>query len=769
MGLSHRASVGSRGLAVVFSAIGVLAVGLPVAWSRVTADDPSSGPGAYPAAYAITGAKIVAGPGKTFDPGTIVVRRGVIEAVGLAKDVTVPYDAETIEGKGLVVYPGFIDLYTTIGQRAGVERSATGKGRPVDLAEAPLTSTPPDNRKGLTPEFEVATALELTDAMAEPRRRLGFTDLLSAPSGAIATGQSALVSLSGLPRREAIISAPVALHVHVSPPTEPAAAASPAQPTPGQVPGPGRRRGFGAQEGAGENPYPRVLMGSVAHFRQAMLDAEHQQKLTAYYEAHGGAQPPFDPALKALQAARSKKLPVWWEANTRDEIHRALDLAEEFGTTAVIVGGLEAAKVADRLKAAKVPVVLRLNFAEEPKIPSEAEYRKKAATERDDPLRTLAHKNAKWKEQVSTAAALSKAGVSFAFATEGVEQLTTFPTAIRQLITAGLTADAALAALTQHAAVIAGVDKRLGTIEAGKLDHLIAMTGPFNESSAKVRYVLIDGLKFEIKPEDRARTKSRAGGPDGPGGGRGGFGRDSADSQDDMDEPAAPKSKRSTDRPKPVEKPDALVKKDAPKKPDVPAKPASPVVAESKPVAAKPPIAKAEAPKAAPAPPFVDIASEFDEDRKPTIHTGGDVLIKGATILTVTRGTIAKGSILIEHGKIKAVGSGVTAPVGVKVIDATGLVAMPGIIDTHSHIAVQGGVNEGTLVGGSGGPCQRRCDRRRRRDLPGDRRWDDHGPAAPRLRQHDRRPARGRQAALRTGRAGHDHQGRSLWREVRPR
>ena len=142
-----------------------------------------------------------------------MVRRGIIEAVGPTKDVTVPYDAETIDGKGLVVYPGFIDLYTTIGQRAGVERSATGKGRPVDLAEAPLVSTPPDNRKGLTPEFEVAGALELTDALAEPRRRLGFTDLLSAPAGAIATGQSALVSLSGLPRREVIVAAPVALHV----------------------------------------------------------------------------------------------------------------------------------------------------------------------------------------------------------------------------------------------------------------------------------------------------------------------------------------------------------------------------------------------------------------------------------------------------------------------------------------------------------------------------------------------------------------------------
>ena len=43
---------------------------------------------------------------------------------------------------------------------------------------------------------------------------------------------------------------------------------------------------------------------------------------------------------------------------------------------------------------------------------------------------------------------------------------------------------------------------------------MIVMTAPFSEEKADVRYVLIDGLKFEIKPEDRARTKGRAGGPD---------------------------------------------------------------------------------------------------------------------------------------------------------------------------------------------------------------------------------------------------------------
>ena len=74
--------------------------------------------------------------------------------------------------------------------------------------------------------------------------------------------------------------------------------------------------------------------------------------------------------------------------------------------------------------------------------------------------------------------------------------------------------------------------------------------------------------------------------------------------------------------------------------------------AESK-VASK----KAEPAKAVPAIP--DPPIELDEDRKPALHTGGDVLIKDATILTVTHGTIASGSILVKGGKIKAVGAGV--------------------------------------------------------------------------------------------------------------
>jgi imidazolonepropionase-like amidohydrolase len=84
---------------------------------------------------------------------------------------------------------------------------------------------------------------------------------------------------------------------------------------------------------------------------------------------------------------------------------------------------------------------------------------------------------------------------------------------------------------------------------------------------------------------------------------------------------------------------------------------------------------------------------------RPSQAQGGSnvMLIKNATILTVTKGTIQHGSILVRDGKIAEVGTNIAAPSGANVIDATGLFVMPGIIDCHSHIAIEGGVNEGSV------------------------------------------------------------------------
>ncbi|WP_435010991.1 amidohydrolase family protein [Tundrisphaera lichenicola] len=646
-------------------------------------------PDYQPAAYAIRGAKIVPVAGDPIESGTVVVRDGVIVDVGPSDRVEAPFDAEVIDGKGLIVYPGFIDLYTTTGQAANAVKSLTGPGRDVNYSDFALPRTPPDNRNGITPEYEVAGSLEI-GGLAEDRRKLGFTDVLVAPGGAIATGQSALVSTSGLPRRESVLKAPVALHIALrSPSGSPfgeghshddefgtadtigatpgptQAPGTPIAPTPAPAPAPQGRRGGGSVG------YPTSLMGVVAHLRQAMLDAENHHDRLAYYDQKGGPRPANDPALDALYAARTRAMPVWWEANARDEIHRALDLAEEFGTDPVIVGGREAGKAVARLRAKDVPVVLRLDFPEEPKVPSEAEYRKKPIEERAEPLKVLAEKLADWKERVAVARTLADANVRFAFVAEGDgNKADSFHAQLRKVIAAGLSPEAALDALTRRAAEIAGVGQRLGTIEKGKLGHLVVMTAPFGDEKAKVRYVLADGIKFDLEKNkaDSAKEKGKGEGDAAKKGRRPG----KASGKEE-----APESKEGESKDE---------KKDE-------AKPGEAAKGQPTPAVATPETGDDQPPET----PFVDIASEFDADRRPSIKTGGTVLIKDATILTVTRGTIPKGSILVRDGKIAEVGPNVVAPEGVTVIDATGMVAMPGIIDTHSHQAIQGGVNEMSL------------------------------------------------------------------------
>src|SRR5580700_5036323 len=74
------------------------------------------------------------------------------------------------------------------------------------------------------------------------------------------------------------------------------------------------------------------------------------------------------------------------------------------------------------------------------------------------------------------------------------------------------------------------------------------------------------------------------------------------------------------------------------------------------------------------------------------------ILIQNATILTVSHGNVEHGSILIKDGKIAEVGPSIKAPKDAQVIDAGGQFVMPGIVDCHSHIAIDGNVNEGSIA-----------------------------------------------------------------------
>ena len=141
------------------------------------------------------------------------MRDGVIEAVGTADAVAVPYDAETIDGKGLFVYPGFLDLYTTIGQPQAGRASQDRRGRTLPYADFAFPRTPPTTATGSPPSTRSqrsSTSLTRWPRSAASRGSPRWSPPRRGPSP---PGRVRFASLSGLPRREAVLKAPVALHI----------------------------------------------------------------------------------------------------------------------------------------------------------------------------------------------------------------------------------------------------------------------------------------------------------------------------------------------------------------------------------------------------------------------------------------------------------------------------------------------------------------------------------------------------------------------------
>ncbi|MCS3919936.1 amidohydrolase family protein [Fervidibacter sacchari] len=465
-------------LSVVF--LGVVAV------CFVTAQPPS-----FPNAYAIVNARVFVGDGRVLERATVLIRDGIIEAVG--ENLAVPPDAEVIEGKDLTVYPGFIDAHTTQGLK--LPEWKPDQDEPPDTVSDAHPFMRLANRKGIRPELRAFDCLDLTPTVLVPYRQAGFTTALFAPSGGAINGVSALVNLSGEPKRECVVKSVVAMHFAFT--------------VPRTVRG-----------------YPSSLMGIFAHMRQTLLDAHYFRALQAAFESGGGKRPPADESLLALQPVLSGSMPVIFDADTENEIRRAIKFADEFGLKVIISGAREGWKVAEELARQKIPVIVSLAFGPEPRRPSprqpspertqteqKPEPQPPEATAEEEPVSPERTEEAElpdvvwkerlrlWQERVANAAKLHDAGVVIAFTTRGVRNLSEFWQNLRRAIQAGLPKEAALKALTVNPAKLFGVDKHLGTVEKGKAANLVVMTGDFTDEKARVRYLFIDGRKFEPERE----------------------------------------------------------------------------------------------------------------------------------------------------------------------------------------------------------------------------------------------------------------------------
>ena len=432
-----------------------------------------------PHIYAIRGARLITASGASVPSGTIVLRNGLIEAVGA--DASVPSDATVIDGAGLTVYPGLIDMGNGAGLDAAPPAAPTNF-RTLEDAERWKRSVI------LRPELEAAKVLRPDAPELARLASAGVTTVLATPTAGLFKGQSALVNVTAPadepqigavadPRKGLqVVRTPVALHVSLAL-------------------GPSGGRGGGAG-------YPVSLLGSIAFVRQSFLDAQHQQLEKQRYEKTkaGVTRPNYDPSLDAIQPALARALPVAFEADLAREILRSLNMAKSFNLDPVITGAREADQVVSDLKAQNARVIYNLDFPARPRT---------LAPDADEPVRDL-----RARAQASKApAALEKGGILFAFSSGNIQQPRDFVRNAARAVKDGLAADAAVRALTINAARIAGVGERLGSLEKGKIANVIVTDGDLFEERTRVVHVFVDGRKVE--PEAPAPAGGRGRGRGG--------------------------------------------------------------------------------------------------------------------------------------------------------------------------------------------------------------------------------------------------------------
>ncbi len=426
-----------------------------VAFSCLGAGDPTT--------LAIKGARVVPVSGPVLDTGTVILEKGLIKAVGM--DLPIHPEARVIEGKGLTVYPGFFDGPTELGLAPagpGVSAPQGATPGPRRGAAAAVELVPPrgpEARPSATPWVNPALDLKVDDPRFATWRQAGITSVLTAPRTGILPGQAALVATAGSGPGTWVLKPNVALNVVLSP----------------------IRGGF-----------PSSLMGVVAYLDQLFLDmGRHGAVRTAYDHApKGQVRPPYDPVIQTLVEAQAAERPLLLPATTPLQIQRALDLARRGGFKALITGAQQAYEAPDLLRGQRVLVEVKWPERDPEKAPED-----------EDTLQELRIRD----RAPTTPQVLLQAGATVAF-TSGGKGPGDLVKGARRAVEVGLAKEAALRAMTLAPAEFYGVADRLGSLEPGKIANLVVTDGDLFEAKTKVKFVFVDGVRFEGPSEPAAGT-----------------------------------------------------------------------------------------------------------------------------------------------------------------------------------------------------------------------------------------------------------------------
>jgi len=625
---------------------------------------------AGPQVHAITNVRLVVKPGTVVDGATVVLRDGLIEAAG--KDVQVPADARLWDGTGKTAYPGFIDAYSE-----------------VDAPAVPQGNASAHWNNQVTPQVSAVDGYDASAAANLVYRQGGFVARLVAPSKGIVKGTSGVVTTGIGNGSRNVLLRDVAQHVRLT-----------------------------APRGRDEDAYPNSPMGAVALARQAMYDARWYRDAWKLFDAGEAVpRPERNDALAALAVVLDGNIPVIADAMDEQYFLRADAFAKEFGLKLIARSSGHEYRRLDAVKATGRAVIVPLDFPKPPEVST-------AEAALDVSLERLMH----WDLAPENPGRLSAAGVTILLTGHGLKERKEFWPALRKAIRRGLSEDTALAALTTAPAETFGLNRH-GTLEPGKAANFTLTDGdPCRSDEAKFVETWVDGRRYEIEPPKPVDL-------------RGDWALALTDPANPLTLTLSGEAEKLKGKLKVGEKKvdlDALtfldgrftakLKADDLGQKGVPRLTATVTLAEGKPAAlvgslvypdesivaftavlapkaeaAKPTFPPAEPvvaqkPKSAAKPASYPINFPLGEyGRAAAAEQPALVAFTNATVWTCgPAGVIEGATVVVEKGLIKAVGKDVAVPEGATVVDCAGRHLSPGLIDCHSHMGTDGGVNEGT-------------------------------------------------------------------------
>jgi imidazolonepropionase-like amidohydrolase len=404
----------------------------------------------------LRGGRILTAAGKIFDPGTLVIERGEIIAVGAAEDVQVPENAEIRDLAGKVIIPGLVDTHSHLGvySRPAVSSNSDGNemSGPVQSVVRALDAINP-----MDPGIKMALAGGITSANIMPG------------SGNVIGGQTLYVKYRGRTVDEMRVMSPNVL--------------GGLKMANGENP----KRSYGAKGAA-----PGTRMKVAALQRAEFLKAQdYRNQWDAYRKkvaaGEEGTPPKVDLALEPLVEVLERKRTVHFHSHRADDIMSTMRLADEFGFELVIQHGTEAYLIADEIAKRNIPVSITVldspggkaevvNFIEE------------------------------------CAAQLHKAGVKVMvntddFITESRFFLRTAAITVR----GGLPPEEALKAVTIHPAEAMHLADRIGSIEKGKDADLVVLSGEPFSVYTRVLETYVDGRRVFDAAEESERLYQTGG------------------------------------------------------------------------------------------------------------------------------------------------------------------------------------------------------------------------------------------------------------------